>query len=184
MISVANAIDDRIAHHNIRMRHINLQAQNMFTIFKFAIAHFTEEGKIFCRAAVTERAIFSSLAKVTAIGMNVFSTLTVNIRLPILNQNFCKLVQAIKVITGVIQMITPAKAQPFHRIQNTVGILNIFLNRIGVIQTHIAASAARQCVVVSRQAKVQANTFGMTDMQVAIWLWWKAGNDRWDGLIG
>ena len=84
----------------------------------------------------------------------------------------------------MIQVITPAKAQPFHRIQNTVGILNIFFNGIGVIQAHIAASTARQCVVVSRQAKVQANTFGMADMQVAIWLWWKAGNDGRDGLIG
>jgi len=64
----------------------------MFTIFKFAIAHFPKEGKIFCGTAVTERTIFSSLTKVAAIGVNVISALTINIGFPILNQNFGKLV--------------------------------------------------------------------------------------------
>jgi hypothetical protein len=37
-------------------------------------------------------------------------------------------------------------------------------------------------VVVRSQAKVQADTFGVTNVEVAIGLWWKAGNDGGDSL--
>ena len=133
MIGMANAVDHGITHHNIGMRHVNLQAQNMLAIFVFTITHLTKDRQIVIRGAFTIRTIFSSLTKVAAISVNVVSTLTINIRFAILNQDFCKLIEAIEVITCVIQMRTPIKAQPFHCIQNTIRVLDIFLNGVGVV---------------------------------------------------
>ena len=133
VIGMANAINDRVAHHNIRMRHVNLQAKNMFPIFKFAITHLTKQLQILFGAAITIRTVFANLAKVTAIGVNIFSALAVNIGFAILNQNFCKLIEFVKVITGVIQMGAPIKTEPLHRIQNTICVFHIFFDGISVI---------------------------------------------------
>ena len=102
MISMANAVDHGITHHNIWMRHVNLQAQNMLAIFIFAIAHLTKERQVVIWIAITIRTIFSSLTEVAAISVNVVSTLTIDIRLPILNQDFRKLIEVIEVIASVI----------------------------------------------------------------------------------
>ena len=107
---MTNAIDHGIAHHNIWMRHVNLQTQYMLPIFVFTITHLVKECEIFSWSAITIRTIFSSLTKVTAIRMNVISTLTIDIRFAVLNQNFCKLIELVKVITRVIKMRTPIKA--------------------------------------------------------------------------
>ena len=82
--------------------------------------------------------------------MDVICALTINIGFAVLNQNFGKRIQLIKVITRVIQMCAPIKAKPFHRIQNTIGVLNIFFDWIGVIQAHIATRTTCLIVVISR----------------------------------
>jgi hypothetical protein len=43
MFYVPNAVNHRIAHHDVGVGHINLEAQNMSAIGKLAIPHSTEE---------------------------------------------------------------------------------------------------------------------------------------------
>ena len=105
----------------------------MFTIFELTITHLAEQLKIFFGTAFTIRAIFSCLSEVASIGMNVISTLAIDIGLAILNEHFSKFIESIKVIAGVIEMDAPIKAQPFHRIQNTIGVFNIFFDGIGIV---------------------------------------------------
>ena len=154
VIRMSNTVDHGIAHHDIGVSHINFQAQNMFTIFELPILHLAKEGKIFFRTTFTIRTVFSCLTKVTAIGVNIISTLAINISFTILNQNFCKLIEAIKVVAGVIKMVAPIKPQPFDCIQNTVCVFDIFFYWVSVIKAHIAARTTRLIVVVSSKAKV------------------------------
>ena len=62
-------------------------------------------------------------------------------------------------------MSSPIKAQPCHGIQNRVDVFGVFFFRIGVVKAHVADPT-----IITRQAKVQANAFGMTDVQIAIGL--------------
>ena len=126
----------------------------MFTIFELPILHLAKEGKIFFRTAFTIGTVFSCLAKVTAIDMNVIGTLTINISFAILNQDLCKLIEVIKVVAGVIKMGAPIKPKPFDCIQNTVCVFDIFFDWVGVIKAHIATRTTRLIVVVSSKAKV------------------------------
>ena len=43
MIGMADTVNHGITHHDIWVRHINLQAQYVFTIFELAITHVTKE---------------------------------------------------------------------------------------------------------------------------------------------
>ena len=68
-------------------------------------------------------------------------------------------------IRGVIEVIAPVKAQPVHCIENGIHIFRIFLSRVGVVKAHMA-----HAIKVARNAEVEANGFGMPNMQVAIGL--------------
>ena len=52
-----------------------------------------------------------------------------------------------------------------HHLDNGVDILLLFTLRVGVVKAQVAHTA-----VVRRQAEVQADAFGMADMQVAVGL--------------
>ena len=62
------------------------------------------------------------------------------------------------------------KAQPAHVVLNRLRILIAFLFRVGVVEAQVALA-----VVVFCQAEIQADGFGVTDMQIAVRLGRKAG---------
>ena len=49
-----------------------------------------------------------------------------------------------------------------------VHVFRIFLDRVGVVITKVAGSAVLQC-----GSEVQAQGFGMSDVEIAVWFRWK-----------
>ena len=68
-----------------------------------------------------------------------------------------------------IDLALPTKTQPLHCIQNRVHILGVFFFWIGVIKAHVT-----HAVLVLCKTKIDANAFGMTNVQVAVGLRRKA----------
>lgn len=85
-------------------------------------------------------------------------------------------VHEVKVVAGLVTMgrsaVLPIEAQPLHRIDDGVDVTLIFFFWIGVVKTQVANTA-----VILRQTKVQANAFGVSDVQVSVGLRRKAGTD-------
>ena len=83
-------------------------------------------------------------------------------------------VHEVKVVAGLVgrsvRRTVPFEPKPSHRINDAVHILRVFFLGVGVIKAQVAYA-----IVVSGQAKVQANAFGMPDMQIAIGLGGEAG---------
>ena len=67
----------------------------------------------------------------------------------------------------------PVEPQPSDVVLNGLDIFRIFGGRIGIVESQVA-DAARGVV---RYAEVQADRFRVTDMEIAVWLGWKARND-------
>ena len=80
--------------------------------------------------------------------------------------------QLLKVIGGVEQTI-PVETQPLDVGHDRIDVFLAFFARIGVVKPKIAFST-----VPLRQSKVQADTFRMPDMQVAVRFWRKTRLDR------
>ena len=59
----------------------------------------------------------------------------------------------------------PIEAQPLHSVQNRVDVFGIFFFWVGVVKAHVADTP-----IVARQAKIQANAFGMPNVQIAVGL--------------
>lgn len=68
--------------------------------------------------------------------------------------------------------LDPIKAQPTHHIQDRVHVFGVLFLWVRVIKAHVTSA-----LKVLGQAKVDANAFGMSNVQVTIWLGWKASSD-------
>ena len=88
-------------------------------------------------------------------------------------------IESIKVITGVVEMIGEREAQPLDHFLDRLFVFELFLDRIGVIEAQVTNAA-----IVASEAKVQANGFGVTDVQVAIGLRRKTGDHLAAVLVG
>src|SRR3546814_18697975 len=64
------------------------------------------------------------------------------------------------------------EAQPLELTLDGVDVLLVFLVRVGVIETQVALATE-----LLRQAEIQADRFGVADMQIAIGLRREAGDD-------
>ena len=69
-------------------------------------------------------------------------------------------------------MLAPIEAKPAHVALDGVDIFLFFLGRVGVVETQIAVAAE-----FLGDAEIQADRFGMADMQIAVRLRRKAGDD-------
>ena len=103
--------------------------------------------------------------------------LLIHIGQPLFNQVHGGTVHEIEIVAGVIQMLTavllPRLAdQPLHRIDDAVDVFDAFFFGVGVVKAQVANT-----VVILGHAKVQADAFGVPNMQVAIGLGRKTGAD-------
>src|SRR5205814_1516612 len=69
-----------------------------------------------------------------------------------------------------IEETVPLEAQPLHVFHDRFNVLGFFFRWIGVVKTQVALTAK-----LGGQPEVEADSFGMADVQVAVWLWRKAG---------
>ena len=111
--------------------------------------------------------------------------LLVDVRVAGLDQVLGKAIHVLEVIARVVQVrfgslraaMLPVEADPAHGVEDAVDELLVFLDRVGVVEAHVAAPAE-----VARQPEVQADALGVADVQVAVGLRRKAGADL--GRVG
>ena len=75
-------------------------------------------------------------------------------------------------------MFTPIKAKPADVVFNCFDVLILFFDGIGVIKTKMALSGKVFC-----QPKVEAETFCMANMEIAVWFRWKTGDNLFPPTI-
>ena len=67
-------------------------------------------------------------------------------------------------------IICPAVNQPSGVSENRINIFDVFFNRIGIIHSDVAGPAKLMC-----ESEIQADRFGMTDVEISVWLGRKTG---------
>jgi hypothetical protein len=81
-------------------------------------------------------------------------------------------VELLEIVGGVIEVLPPVKAEPAHVALDGVDIFLFLLDRIGVVEAQIAVAAELQA-----QPEIEADRLGVSDMQIAVRLRRKAGDD-------
>ena len=138
--------------------------------------HFPKQGQVLDRGAVAVGRVGAGHGERASPRAHVVGGLRIHIRMPRFDQGFSQLVTPLKVVARVIEVALgaciPSKTEPAYGLKNAVDILLVFLDRIGVVKTHVAAP-----VVIERQAKVQTDGFGVPDVQITIGFGRKTGPD-------
>ncbi len=138
---------------------------------KFAGAHSAEEVEIFVDAAVAERAVLAGLRERAAVFADLIGRLVVDVGKPRADQVLRPSVELLEIVGGVIEVFPPIEAEPAHVALNGVDIFLLFLGRVGVVKAQVAASAK-----LLGDAEIQADRFGVADVQIAVGLRRKAGD--------
>ncbi|MNN06879.1 hypothetical protein D3C81_1196870 [compost metagenome] len=164
-------VNDRIAKVNVRGSHIDLGTQNLFPVLELTCTHTGEQIQVLFYRTVTVRAVFTRLCERAALLTNLVRTKVVHISFPLLNQQHSTVVHLFKIIGSEAELF-PFKSEPFHIFLNRINVFYIFLDRIGIIKPQIRSAPEFIC-----QGEVNPNSFGMSDMKVAVGLWREAGDN-------
>ena len=78
---VDDAVHDRVAHVEVRVRHVDLGAQDARAIGEFAVLHALEQVHVLFHIAVAVGRIFTRLGEGAAVGTDLFRTLVIDIGL-------------------------------------------------------------------------------------------------------
>ena len=96
----------------------------------------------------------------------------VDVRLPLTDELLGQLVHLVEIIGRVQGSVPKGKAEPVDVRHDGVDVLDAFGERVGVIEAKVAMAA-----ILLGHAEVEADRLGVTDVQIAVRLRRKAGDD-------
>ena len=167
---VQDAVHDRIAHIDVWGGHVDFGPQSFAAIREFACAHAFKQIKILLNRAVAPGAVLAGLGQSSAVLPHLIRTEFIHVSKTLFDQLQRHLVEGLKVIRGIIFAVTPIKPQPMDIFFDGIDIFHVFFYRIGVIVAQVGQPA-----IIFSHAEVNAESFGMTNMQIAVGFRWKAG---------
>ena len=168
---VSYSVDDRISHVDVRGCHIDLGTENRFPVTELSVFHALKQFHVLFHASVPVRAFLSRLRQCSAVFLHLLRRQVAYVGLSLLNQGYCRFVHLIEIIRCP-QSLVPLESQPVYIFLDGVHVFRIFLDRVGVVITKVAGSA-----VLQRGSEVQAQGFGMSDVEIAVWFRWKTSGD-------
>ena len=118
------------------------------------------------------RAVPACLGQRAAIFAHLIRRQVVDIRQSLVDQFDRELVQLLEIIGCPAHLAVPLKTQPAHVVLYGLGVFLVFLFRVGVVEAQVAFA-----LIILRQTEVQADGFGMADMQISVRFGRKARDD-------
>jgi len=112
-------------------------------------------------------------------GTDLVGRETVDVRSPASIQAQREAVELLEVVRGVEELVAPVEPEPAYVLHDGVDVLDVLLRRVGVVEAQVA-----DATILLRQAEVQADALGVTDVQVAVRLGRKASDDPSSVLVG
>ena len=180
MLGEADPVEGRIAQVHVRRGHVDARPQHMAAFRVATVAHLAQQRQALGRGAVAPGRVAPGFGERAATGPHLLGILRIDIGMAAAHQVLGHGEQVSEVVAGVVQVrlmagggfMRPAEAQPAHRIEDRVDVLLVFLDRVGVVEAHVAMAAE-----VARQPEVQADRLGVADVQIAVGLGREPGAD-------
>ena len=172
MGGVQDAIEHGVAQVDIAGRHVDFGAQHAGAVGKLAGLHAAKQIEVLLHRTIAERAVLAGFGQRAAPGADFVLRLVVDIGVAGLDQALRPVVQALEIIRGVIEVLSPVVAEPAHIGLNRIDIFLLFPGRIGVVETQVATPGK-----LLRDAEIKGNRLGMADVQIAVRLRREARHD-------
>ncbi len=138
MVTMLDAVQNRITHMHIRGAHVDFCTQYPRSIGKFTVFHPLEQVKVFIHRLVAACAFLSGLCRYTPFGGNILRTGFIHIGLAFFYEHQSPFIQLVEVIGCIMCLTLPVESKPLNIFAYGINIFNIFGNRIGIIKPQIA----------------------------------------------
>ena len=156
-------VHDRVAQVHVR-RVMSIFARRTFgSVRKLAGPHATEQIEVLFDGPVAVGALLARFGQRAAVGADLIGGKVVHIGFALLDQIFGPLVELLEVVGGKVEVVSPVEAEPVDALLDGVDVFQLFLGRIRVVETEMAASAE-----IPGETEVEADGLGMADMEIAV----------------
>ena len=169
MRNIEYTIDKGIAEQHVGMSHVDLGAQNQCAWLALAAVHELEQLQVLLNGAVAIGAVCTWACGGSLLLGNHLGTLLINVCASLLDEPYSKVPELLEVVAGIVD-VSPLETEPLNIVLDALDVFSIFFNGVGVVEAQVALTA-----VFLGQSEVDGNGFGVSDMQVAVWLWWETG---------
>src|SRR6185503_13783931 len=164
MVQVKNSIHDWVAQIKVRGRHVDPGAERSRSIRELSVLHALEQIQILFNRTIAKRTFYAWFCQRPTVLTNFVGAEIAHVSFPGFDQLNGPLVELREVIGSVIETV-PLESEPANIIHDGFDVFSLFLRRIGVVESQIAL-AAKLC----GQSEVEADGFGVTYVQIAVWL--------------
>ena len=171
-VRVQDAVEHGIAQVDVARRHVDLRPQHPRAVGELARPHAAEQVEVLLDRAVAERAVLAGLGQGAAVDAHLLLGLVVHIGLAGFDEIFRPGVELLEIVGGVVEVLAPVEAEPVHVALDGVDELLLLLGRIGVVEAQVALAAE-----LLGDAEVEADRLGVADVEIAVRLRRKPGDD-------
>ena len=164
----------RVAHVDVGRAHIDLEAENHLAIGYFSLRHLVEEREVLLDGALAVGRVAPGLRERAAVLTHLLRGQRVDVRLATLDKQHRHLVEAPKVVGRVREPLghLPVEAEPADILLYRIDVLLLLLVRVRIVEAHVRHAA--KCFA---QPEVDADAFGVANVQVAVGLGREARHD-------
>ena len=167
-----DAIENRIAHVDVRRRHVDLGAKHVCAILELAGAHPREQIEALLDRAAPVGAVGARLGQRPAKLPDLVEAQAVDVRIAVPDEVHGVLVELLEVVRCVPRLALPREPEPAHVRLDRFHVLDVLGRRVRVVEPEVARAAE-----LRRNAEVQADRFCVADVEVAVRLRREAGRD-------
>ena len=172
VMRVHDPVEDGIAHVEVGRGHVDLGLERAGAVRELARAHATEELEVFFRAAVSVGAVRPRRGRGPAVLPRLLLVEITDIGEALLDELLSPSVELLKVVRCVVHLSAPLPAEPADVFLDRVHVLDVFLGRVGVVESQVAIAAES-----FRQAEIQTDGLGMSDVQITVRFWRESSMD-------
>src|SRR5262249_2888178 len=163
----------RISQIYVAAGHVDLRAQRFAAVRELARAHAPEQVQILGDRPIAEWRGPTGLGQRAPRLPHFLQALIDDGPFASGDQLLRPAIELLEVVAGGVQVPAQIEAEPVHVIHDRVDVFLALLGRVRVVEAQVTATAE-----VARQPEVDADRLGVADVQVAIGLGWKSGDDR------
>ena len=153
-----------VAHVHVRVGHVDFGAQHLLAIGKLTGAHTFKQIEALRDRPLTIWAGLTGLGNRTAVLAHLVEGQLLDIGMPRFDQLQRPFKQLLEIITGKANL-RPLKPQPCDVLLDRTNELVALLLGIGIVEAQVALTAK-----LLGDAEIEANRFGVADLQITIWL--------------
>jgi hypothetical protein len=135
--------------------------------------HPRKQVEVLGDRAIAPRRVSAWLGQRAAVRTDLVGRQVVDVGVAVVDQVDAPLVELLEVVGRVVEMLAPVETEPADIALDRVDVLLLLLDRVRVVEAEVTATAE-----VAGDAEVEADRFGVADVQVAVRLRREARDNR------